>query len=128
MIIFAPNYYEYAIIIFLVGKPVLIPSLTFLTTSCLQEHKSTLFDELEPIVVCDLLFEEGAMNILDHDIITETNQRQQQIKKLIEKVKENKKDCFHFFLYILQEKYKSIPDMIKTPPIVREGMSDCLIY
>lgn len=106
----------------------MIPRLTFLTTSCLQEHECTLYDELEPIVVCDLLFEEGAMNVLDHDIITETKQRQQQIKKLIEKVKENKNDCFHFFLSILQEKYKSIHDVLETPPIVREGMSDCLIY
>lgn len=106
----------------------MIGSRTSLTTSCLQEHEHTLYDELEPIAVCDLLFEEGAVNIPDHDIITETNQRQKQIKILLEKVKENKKDCFHLFLYILQEEYRNIRNMLETPPIVREGMSDCLTY
>lgn len=109
------------------GKPVLFPSLTFLTTYFLKEHEDVLYKELEPIVVCDYLFEEGALNILDHDIITETKQRQKQIKRLIEKLTENKKDCFHFFLYILQkEEFETIRKEIENHPLeAEEGMSDC---
>lgn len=111
------------------GKPVLIPSLTFLTTYCLQEHEDLLYKELEPIAVCDYLFEEEALNILDHDIITETKQRQKQIKRLIEKLTENKNDCFHFFLYILQkEEFEAIRKTIENPHLeTEEGISDCLI-
>lgn len=108
------------------GKPNLIRSLTSLTTSCLQEHEKGLCDELEPIVVCDLLFEEEAINIFDHDIITETKQRQKQITRLIEHLKENKKDCFHYFLYILQkEEFKTIRKMLENPHsnAVGKGMS-----
>lgn len=111
----------------LTGKPGLTPRLTLLTTSCLEEHKDFLYDELEPIVVCDHLFEEGAVNILAHDFITETKERQKQIKRLIEKVKENKNDCFHFFLYILKNnEYENIRNELENSPLeaVREGMSD----
>lgn len=73
-------------------------------------------DELEPLELCDLLFEERALKILDHDKITENNQRQKQIKHLLETVKENKNDCFHFFLYILQkEEYMSALEKLKKP-------------
>lgn len=109
------------------GKPVLTPSLTFLTTHCLQEHEDVLYKELEPIAMCDYLFEEGALNILDHDIITETKHRQKQIKRLIEKLTENT-DCFHFFLYILQkEEFETIRKKIRNPPLeAEEGISDSL--
>lgn len=109
------------------GKPDLMRSLTSLTTSCLQEHEVVLYDELEPIVVCDLLFEEEAVNILDHDFITETKQRQKQIQRLIKKLKENNKDCFHYFLYILEkEKFKTIRKLLEKSPskAVGKGMSE----
>lgn len=73
-------------------------------------------DELEPLYLCDLLFEERALELLVHDKITGKKQRQKQIKHLLETVKENKNDCFHFFLYILQkEEYMSVLEELKKP-------------
>lgn len=84
------------------GRPVLESNLRCLTTACLLNHEDFLFEELEPIFLCDFLFEEGAIGILSHDIITETSQRRKQVKFLIKTIMENKHDCFHFFLYILK--------------------------
>lgn len=107
---------SYYPIYLLSGKPNLSPSLQRLTISCLKKHETFLRDELEPLELCDLLFEERALKILDHDKITENNQRQKQIKHLLETVKENKNDCFHFFLYILQkEEYMSALEKLKKP-------------
>lgn len=83
------------------GKPVLLDSLAHLSTKCLEEHQSFLLDELEPLSICDLLFQERALDIFDHDKITETTGRRNQVPHLIEILKENKNDCFHYFLYIL---------------------------
>lgn len=87
------------------GKPVLESSLRCLTTACLLRHKDFLNDELEPRDLCDVLFAEEAVDILSHDKITETNRRRKQVKILLETLMENKNDCFHFFLYILQRKH-----------------------
>lgn len=56
---------------------------------------------MEPQSICDLLFEERALDIFDHDKITETTGRRNQVPHLIDILKENKNDCFHYFLYIL---------------------------
>lgn len=86
------------------GKPNLSPSLQPLTISCLKEHKIFLRDELEPLEICDFLFEEKALEILDHDKITEKERRKKQAKRLLKAIKRNKNCCFHFFLYILQKR------------------------
>ncbi|XP_078324280.1 uncharacterized protein LOC111123198 isoform X2 [Crassostrea virginica] len=99
------------------GRPVLDTSLRTVNISCLQEHEEVLQDELEPVYICDLLFEERAVDIPDHDRVTEARHRQKQIKHLLDTVKENKNDCFHFFLYILQkEESESILQEFKTSP------------
>lgn len=55
------------------------PRLRGLRITCLQEHSELLHNELEPLYLCDLLFEERAITILAHDKITEVKQRQKQI-------------------------------------------------
>lgn len=90
---------------YLSGKPVLESSLHCLTTACLLKHEDFLYEELEPRDLCDFLFEEEAVDILSHDIITESKHRRKQVKFLLETLMENKNDCFYFFLYILQKKH-----------------------
>lgn len=107
------------------GKPNLSPSLQPLTISCLKEHKIFLRDELEPLEICDFLFEEKALEILDHDKITEKERRKKQAKRLLKTIKRNKNCCFHFFLYILQKKeYKDVLDKLERPAseTIRAGM------
>lgn len=101
------------------------PSLQSRTISCLEEHQQFLRDELEPLDICDFLFEERALEILDHDKITESGWRKKQIKRLLETVERNENDCFHFFLYILQKKeYMSVLDELERPAseTIRDGM------
>lgn len=74
----------------------------------LQEHEKVINEELDPLYVCDLLFEDRALEIIEHDTITELKLRKEQVRNLLETVKEDKYDCFHFFLYILQNVYNSI--------------------
>lgn len=91
-------------------------SLRRLSVACLQENEDFLLDELEPLDLCDLLFEEKAIEILAHDMITETSQRQKQTTYLIDTVKENNNDCFHFFLYTLQRtEYAYIREELEKP-------------
>lgn len=87
---------------FLQGKPDLSPRLKSLKVSCLQDHEGVIYDELDATGICDHLFEERAMDIPTHDRITETSSRTKQIRYLLETLKENKNDCFYFFLYILE--------------------------
>lgn len=92
------------------------PKLRGLEITCLQEHREVLHNELDPLYLCDLLFEERAITILAHDKITEVKQRQKQIKYLLRTVVENKNDCFYFFLYILQrEEYEYIREKLEKP-------------
>lgn len=57
------------------------------------------------------------MDIPTHDRITETSSRRKQIRYLLETLKENKNDCFYFFLYILErEGFYVILDKIKKFP------------
>lgn len=65
-----------------------------------------MIEQLDPIHVCDLLFEDRAIEIIEHDTITEFESRNQQVRSLLETVKENKNDCFHSFLYTLQNEYR----------------------
>lgn len=80
------------------------PNLRSLTTTCLTEHEIFLYDELEPLYITDLLFEEKAVTISAHDEITETICRENQTKNLLKTLMENDRDCLHFFLYKIQEK------------------------
>lgn len=107
------------------GKPNVSPSLQSLTISCLKKHKNFLRDELEPLDICDFLFEERALEILDHDKITEKRRRKKQIKRLLKTVKRDENYCFHFFLYILQkEEYKYVLEELERPAseAIRAGM------
>lgn len=85
------------------GKPVLKSKLRCLTTACLKKYEDVLYDELEPVEICDVLFEESAVDIPSHDKITEQTLRRKQIEYLLNTAMENKHDCFHFFLYTIQE-------------------------
>ena len=103
-------------------------SLRTVNISCLKEHEEVLKNELEPLYVCDLLFEERAVDILNHDRVTEARHRQNQIKHLLDTLMENENDCFHFFLYILQkEDSESILQELKRSPsgAVGTGVSYC---
>lgn len=114
----------------LLGRPNLNQRHRSLKTSCLQEHEEFLNEELEPLDICDLLFEERAMEISAHDKITETSKRQKQMKYLLETVNENENDCFYLFLYILQkEGYESILEELKksTPGAVGAGMFNIFV-
>lgn len=100
-----------------------------LKTQCLQEHEEFLNEELEPLDICDLLFEERAIEISAHDKITETSRRQKQMKYLLETVKENKNDCFLFFLYILQkEGHESILEELKKSAMGAVGTGMFLYF
>lgn len=79
------------------------PYLERLSTSCLQEKKIILLDKLEPLNICDFLFEEKAIDIMTHDKLTETGKRRQQVKDLLQTLQENKNNCFHYFLYIIEK-------------------------
>lgn len=79
------------------------PYLERQTTSCIRGQKKFLLDELEPIDICDFLFEEKAIDIMTHDKITETEKRRQQVEDLLQTLQENKNDCFHYFLYIIEK-------------------------
>ncbi|XP_065942164.1 uncharacterized protein [Magallana gigas] len=105
------------------GRPVLNPSLSLLSTSCLGESSDLFEDELEPIRVSDLLFEERAVDILDHDIITRIVSRREQIKMLLDTLKRNKEDCFHFFLYILQNDFENICNALNKPTFAAPRVS-----
>lgn len=100
------------------------PSLQPLTIACLKEHKQFLRDQLEPLDICDFLFEEKALEVFNHDMITENGRRKKQIKRLLETVEGNE-NCFHFFLYILQkDEYMYVLEELKRPAseIIQAGM------
>lgn len=94
----------YLFLFFISGRPVLIQNLSCLTTACLKEQEDFFYENLEPFVVADLLFEEYNLPVSVHDKITEAKYRRNQIRHLIETLAENTKDSFHSFLDILQRK------------------------
>lgn len=103
-------------------------SFSQLNISCLQEYEGILLKELDPLEISDLLFEEEAIDIVDHDQITETAIRLKQTKCLIDTVKENRKDCFHFFLFTLQknDKYNHVCGELEKP--TSAAISDGMFY
>lgn len=106
------------------GKPDLKPSLRCLTISRLKEFEDFLYDELEPNDICDVLFEESAVDIPSHDTITEPTRRRKRTECLLKTVEENKHECFHFFLYIIQKTYPIILQELEksTPSPIEVGM------
>lgn len=97
------------------------PHLERLSTSCLQEQNEFLLDELEPIDLCDFLLEERAIEIMTHDKITETGERRQQVKDLLQTLQQNENDCFHYFLYIIEKnEFNDIRDVLASEA-VRDG-------
>lgn len=104
------------------------PHLKRLSKSCLQKQKEFLFDELEPVDICDFLLEERAIEIMTHDKITETGERRQQIKDLLQTLQQNENDCFHYFLYIIEKnEFNDIRNVLASQPVlkaVREGIYD----
>lgn len=110
-------------------KQDLSPSLRCLKISCLEQRKEVLLEELEPLGLCDVLLEEGAIKILHHDNIIEIDKREKQIKYLLDHIKENKNDCFQAFLYTLQkENYEVICKELERPvsKVVATGMFKCV--
>lgn len=68
--------------------------------------------------ICDLSLEERAVDIVDHDKITETKRRRKQSQRLMEILEENNNDCFHHFLHILCKKnYATILEELESPAI-----------
>lgn len=100
------------------------PSLRWLTISRLEEFEDLLYDELEPVDICDVLFEESAVDISSYDKITEPTRRRKQTECLLKTVKENKHDCFHFFLYIVQEIFPFVCQELeeRIPSPIEVGM------
>ena len=91
-------------------------ALQNLDVSCLQEHQQLLKNELDPLYLCDLLFEERAIKLFEHDKVTEERRCNQQIPLLLEIVAENKNECFHFFLHLLLNRdYEHIVKEIVGP-------------
>lgn len=82
-----------------------------------------MYEELEPTHIADLLFEERAVDIFAHDKITESPRRRNQIKYLLETLRENGNECFHFFLFILQEniEYRYICDKLQNSVVAATG-------
>lgn len=98
------------------GLPRLDTALQSLNVSCLQEHQQLLKNELDPLYLCDLLFEERAIELFEHDKVTEESRCDKQIPLLMEIVTENKNKCFHFFLDILLNRdYEHIIKKIVGP-------------
>lgn len=94
--------------------------------SCLKEHNQLLRQELDPLYVCDRLFEEGALTIPDHDKVTEAENRRKQMDCLLKTVEDNENDCFNVFLFILQnEKYHTVLSVMEKTVLKtrREGLS-----
>lgn len=113
------------ILSYLLGIPNLERNLCCLTISCLERNEDFLYEDLEPLDICDFLFEEGAVDIPSHDKITEPCQRRKQIKYLLETVKGNEHHCFRFFLYILhREGYTDVCQRLvsRTSSRVEVGM------
>lgn len=82
-----------------------------------------MLEELEPLDISDLLFEERAVDVYTHDKITESRHRRNQIKYLLDTVRENRNECFHFFLFILQKRYIYICNMLKESTVAATGES-----
>lgn len=107
------------------GLPGLSPHLKRLSTSCLQEQKKYLLNELEPIDICDFLFEEKAIEIMTHDSITEREKRRQQVEDLLQTLQENRNSCFHYFLYIIEKnEFLGIRKALGSPDLdaARDGI------
>lgn len=85
-------------------RPVLIGNLSCLTTDCLKQHEEFFYENLEPFVVADFLFEEYNLPVSVHDKITEAKYRRNQIRHLLKTLAEDTEDYFHSFLDILQRK------------------------
>lgn len=104
--------------------------LRSLTTACLKKYEDVLYDELEPLFICDVLFEESAVDVPSHDKITEPTCRRKQAEYLLKTVKENKHDCFHFFLYIIQEEVPFVCQELEkhTPTMIEVGMFVFLLF
>lgn len=100
---------------FTLGRPVVDKNLSCQPILCLRDHKDFFEDELEPIKISDLLFEERAVDILTHDRITEIVPRRKQIRILLDTVIKNKEDCFHMFLFILQNHFEAICNGLNNP-------------
>lgn len=105
--------------IFLSGKPGLK-----------SQYEDILYDELEPVDICDVLFEESAVDVPSHDKITEQTCRRKQTEYLLKTVKENKHDCFHFFLYIIQEMFPFVCQELekRTPTTIEVGKFVFLLF
>lgn len=93
--------------VFILGKPVLSENLSCLTTQCLKDQKELFFENLEPFVVADLLFEEYNLPVFVHDKITEAKYLRNQIRYLLKTLEEGTVDLFHSFLEILQKNEES---------------------
>lgn len=111
----------------ILGRPVLVENLSCLTTQCLEDQKELFYENLEPFVVADLLFEEYDLPVSVHDKITEANNRRNQTRHLLETLAKNSDDSFHSFLDILQrkEEYQFICEELRNMDTtsVKENMS-----
>ena len=99
------------------GKPNLDARFEGLNISCLDEHQKQLEEMLEPLDLSDVLFEVGALDIFEHDRITEDECRKYQVIQLLNALKENKNDCFYWFQWCLKEENNnSIIELLRSAP------------
>ena len=97
------------------GKPNLDARFEDLHISCLDKHQKQLEEMLEPLDLSDVLFEVGALDIFEHDRITEDECRKNQVIHLLNVLKEDKKDCFYWFKWRLKEENNnSIIDLLRS--------------
>ena len=94
--------------------------LQSLDVSFLQTHRQILLDELDPKKFVDVLLKERAIELFEHDKITNEISRRRMVSKLLEIVSENKNNCFPIFLYILQMNQGYILKEIFEPVQVTE--------
>lgn len=63
----------------------------------------------------DFLFEVGALDIFEHDRITDDDRRRFQVTHLLKAVKEDKNDCFHWFQFFFKkENNKPIIELLRS--------------
>lgn len=76
------------------------------------------------------MLEERAIEIKAHYKITETEERRQQVKALLQTLQQNENDCFHYFLYIIEKnEFNYICDVLASQSVleaVRKGIYDDL--
>lgn len=84
-----------------------------LTYELLQKHRYFLYAELEPREIADLIFQSGYISCIDHDSITDSQQKYVRFKSLLDILEE--KALYSQFVNTLQDcmKYGSVLETLQ---------------